>query len=864
MIQSQEQYESLVHSIDGIVWEVDAETFRFTFVSKQAERILGYPVEQWLGPTFWVDHLHPDDHDWAIDFCTDATKRRADHQFEYRMIGADGCAVWVRDLVTVHVQTDGSVRLRGVMFDITEHKRAEALLYSKEQEFRAIVENAPDQIIRFDRQFRLTYVNPAVSRVYGMPADALTGKLIGSVVQDAGLDVEEDEVEQLCKRIEAVFDTGKSSEFEMTWPIPAGRRYYSARLFPELDPDGSVINVLGIGRDITESKQADVALRAQKETLQKIVDHMPVMINFTDSDGRINLVNREWQQTLGWSLDEIRNEGVDIIAECYPDPNTRQEVKKFIESATGDWVDFKTRKRDGSFIDTSWARVRLSDGTTLGIGQDITERRRADQSLRLFRTLIDQSSDAIHVIDPETLRFLDCNKSAYEGLGYSREEFLFLDVYDIDPIFVESMLEGMIEEMDRSGFVMFESIHRRKDGSTFPVEVNLKTISLEKDYRLAVVRDITERKHAEEALRKSKDSLRLVIDTIPTMVWSLRADGSVDFVNKRWTDYTGISLEEEAAEPTRVIHPDDVPRTIENWLVAKAAGEAAEDEVRLQGADGEYRWFLVRTAPLRDEQGNVVKWFGVSINIEDRKLAEDSLRATSEQLRALSASLQSTREEEGRRIAREIHDELGSALTSLRWDLESFEKVISESTDQSQLQVLRGKIDAMLKLTETTIGSVRRISAELRPTVLDDLGPVEAIEWQAEQFQARTGIICSCDCSSENLELSQTQSTAIFRIFQEALTNILRHAGATRVEITMLEKAGEFVLTISDNGRGITEAEKSESGSLGLLGMRERAHLIGGKIDITGTEGQGTVIVVRIPTVGLNDESEMALCADFV
>jgi signal transduction histidine kinase len=156
----------------------------------------------------------------------------------------------------------------------------------------------------------------------------------------------------------------------------------------------------------------------------------------------------------------------------------------------------------------------------------------------------------------------------------------------------------------------------------------------------------------------------------------------------------------------------------------------------------------------------------------------------------------------------------------------------------------------MIRLTDTTIGAVRRISAELRPSVLDDLGLVAAIEWQSEQFQARTGIICRCDCSLENLDLSREQSTAVFRILQEALTNILRHAQATSVDITTKAEAGEFVLAIIDNGRGISENEKSGSQSLGLLGMQERAHLIGGKINITGVEGEGTVITVRVPIPG--------------
>jgi signal transduction histidine kinase len=240
--------------------------------------------------------------------------------------------------------------------------------------------------------------------------------------------------------------------------------------------------------------------------------------------------------------------------------------------------------------------------------------------------------------------------------------------------------------------------------------------------------------------------------------------------------------------------------------------------------------------------------FGATQDVTELKRAEDELKATTEQLRALSARLRSAREEEGMRIAREVHDELGSALTSLRWDLEGIKKAFPESGKRSPVPGLKKKIAAMLGLTDTTITIVRKIASELRPSVLDVLGLIEAIEWQGQQFQDRTGIVVHYD-SLMHVDLNQEQSTAFFRIFQEALTNILRHAQATRVDVTMVEEDGAFVLTIRDNGRGITEDEKSSQLAIGLLGMRERAHLIGSEIDITGIEGEGTTVTVRLPVV---------------
>lgn len=239
---------------------------------------------------------------------------------------------------------------------------------------------------------------------------------------------------------------------------------------------------------------------------------------------------------------------------------------------------------------------------------------------------------------------------------------------------------------------------------------------------------------------------------------------------------------------------------------------------------------------------------GVAEDITDRKEAEDRIKASSEQLRALSAGLQSAREEEAARIAHQIHDDMGGILTALRWELEALGKMIQETGDLPSLRpAMEKKLAAMLGLTDTTINVVRRIASELRPSILDDLGWVEAIEWQAQQFQARTGIECRCDFAASSKRLGDQQSTAVFRIFQEALTNILRHANATHVDVTIREEGTAFLLTVADNGRGITQAEKLGRGSLGILGMQERARLIGGQVDIVGREGAGTTVFVRVP-----------------
>jgi PAS domain S-box-containing protein len=341
-----------------------------------------------------------------------------------------------------------------------------------------------------------------------------------------------------------------------------------------------------------------------------------------------------------------------------------------------------------------------------------------------------------------------------------------------------------------------------------------------------------------------------LFEQAPQAVALMSVDNRIIRVNREFTRIFGYSPQEaEGRFLGELIVPDESLDENKKFTVLAAQGQRVDAESVRRRKDASRLNVSIVGVPVSLPGGQVV-FYAMYRDITERKQAEERLRATSEQLRALSARLESAREEEGTRIARELHDELGAALSSLRWDLEDIDEDISESTEPSQLAALRKKIEAMMRLTDATVNTVRRIASELRPFALDELGLIEAIEWQVQQFQARTGIIVHCDCLLESDDLTQEPSTAIFRIFQEALTNVLRHAQATRVDITAKKEASEFVLTISDNGRGITEDELSGVPSLGLLGMRERANLIEGKLQIRGAEGKGTVVTLRVPLSG--------------
>ena len=226
----------------------------------------------------------------------------------------------------------------------------------------------------------------------------------------------------------------------------------------------------------------------------------------------------------------------------------------------------------------------------------------------------------------------------------------------------------------------------------------------------------------------------------------------------------------------------------------------------------------------------------------ERQLAEDKLHRSLDQLRALTSYLQYVREEERTRIAREVHDELGQALTGLKLDMSWLAARLARNA-----RPVQEKVKTMVDHIDETIQTVRRIATELRPGILDSLGLAAALEWQANEFQSRTGIPCQVVAAFDDSQLPQQFATVFFRIYQETLTNIIRHAGATRVEVRLAEEAGALVLRVRDNGRGISEEEIANTRSIGLVGMRERATLNGGELALEGAPGKGTTVTLRVP-----------------
>jgi len=361
----------------------------------------------------------------------------------------------------------------------------------------------------------------------------------------------------------------------------------------------------------------------------------------------------------------------------------------------------------------------------------------------------------------------------------------------------------------------------------------------------AILGALIERKQAEEALRESETQKKAILDASIDRIRLTDIDGRIIWANQTHTRDLNVAPEELVGKVCyEVFIGRDSPCSECPAQKALTTGKIEHSVLVRPQADieGGKKYLDSYAVPIKNKSGEIVNIMRITRDISERKQAEEELKRSQKELRNLADHLQSVREQERTTIAREIHDELAQALTALKMDIAWLDKKLPK--DQ---ETLREKTRAMTELTDITIKTVKKISTELRPGLLDDLGLVAAIEWQAEEFQNRTGITCRLDVDPEDIMVEEKRSTTLFRIFQETLTNIARHAHATAVTVSLKEKDSSFELRVRDNGKGITKEQISDPKSFGLIGMRERVHPWKGEVKISGRSGKGTTVVVRIP-----------------
>jgi signal transduction histidine kinase len=396
-------------------------------------------------------------------------------------------------------------------------------------------------------------------------------------------------------------------------------------------------------------------------------------------------------------------------------------------------------------------------------------------------------------------------------------------------------------------------------------------------YTIAAMEDITERKEAENALLDSQKRYFSLFEYSPISLWEedfSEVKKYLDQLKKRGVKQINRYLDDhpemvkECVSLVRVLDTNKatldqydalnkdhviadlknifLDETYKTFVEELAAIYRNETSIQFQASaktlKGKKVDRVVRWSVLPDYEDTYEKVLVSEIDITEQEHTVKELERSHQQLRKLSAHIELIREEERKSISREIHDELGQSLTALKMDLSWLNRRVKEG-DES----IPKKIHSMSSLIDDTIQSVKKISTYLRPAMLDDLGLPAAIEWYTDDFKERTGILCTITIVPENISIDSEVAITLYRIIQEALTNVARHSGASKVHINMSEEDGHLLLLVNDNGIGITEEMEEKPTSLGILGMKERMHHLGGTIKITGKQGQGTTVRVLVP-----------------
>ena len=517
--------------------------------------------------------------------------------------------------------------------------------------------------------------------------------------------------------------------------------------------------------------------------------------------------------------------------------------------------------------------VLLPDQTVLGLYPELLRK----LPVGVVLLLLEDPSDV------KTFRIVDANRAAAEITGTTTRMLLGRTLADF-PKLLETPIPGQWLAALRSGKARNLGEISYGDKRIRQGIYSVRVFPLSSNFLGVAFEDVTDRKIAERTLQESEERYRLLVQGVQEYaIFQLDPTGHVVSWNAGAERLKGYTAEEIIGKHFSIFYPseDQLDEKPQHILARATQQGQSEDEGWRIRKDASRFWASVVVTALRDSAGTLLGFAKLTrdttktrekeqaltkakellelrieqrtavltrvnqelrTEIAERERAEEQLRTSLDQLRALAARLQSVREEERTSIAREIHDELGQGCTAIKMDL----ALIGRRLTKRQTK-LRAKVDSAMQLADDMIGMLRKIASQLRPRTLDDLGLSAALEAQAQEFESRTGILCSVTLPQEPLVLDADISTAVFRIFQESLTNVARHAHATRVEARLERQNNRITFQVSDNGEGFDPEKAKANKSLGLVGMQERAFLLNGDLKIAGVPGAGTTMTLTIP-----------------
>jgi PAS domain S-box-containing protein len=846
---SEQRFRSLIeHSFDAISL-VDPHGV-LLYDSPSASAISGQLPEEYLGHSAF-DRIHPEDQPTVQRIFADVRQSPGQtRRVQFRLQHKNKSWIWL-DATATNLLDEPTVQAIVVNYrDVTERWQTEAALRDRESHLRLIVQTSNVGLWDWNLVTNDAYLSPEWKRQLGYADQEIPNRyeewLIRLHPDDraATLQAERD------------FLAGRRDNYDVEFRLrhrDGSWRWILSSADMLRDPDGRPLRMLGCHVDITARKAAEQALRERELQLRLFVEHSPAAIAMFDQDMRYLVTSRRWLMDYGLGQQDLTGRcHYDVFPEI---PDRWKEIHRRCRAGSVETCDEDPFAREDGTLD--WVRWEIrpwhkTDGTIGGIimfTEVITPRKQAEAALReselRFRTLVEQAADALFVHDFAG-RFLDVTQIACESLGYSRDELLTMSLMDVELGVPEEELLPFWNQLSPGQPVTLLGRHRGKDGREFPVEVRVGLIDSEGvRVVLAIVRDISERKQAEAALRANEKRFRALVENSFDAISLVNPDGTVEFVTPAATRILGYSAAEYAQlNSSELMHPDDAGRVRSKISqIVPRPGASVTDVHRMRHRDGSWRWIEGTATNLLHDP--ILHCVVINFHdITERREAEDELANHRERLAALSRQLIATQEAERRHLARELHDEVGQALTGIKLNLKSLQAPMSAQKRGTTLQ-------ETMAVADQTLQQVRNLALDLRPSILDDLGLVAALRWCVDRQSRRAGFQVQFQADPANCQPPPDISTTCFRVCQEALTNIARHANAQNVRVQLSQRGTELELLVQDDGCGFdvlaARERAARSDTLGLLGMEERSQLVGGQVEIVSEPLRGTTIRARFP-----------------
>jgi two-component system sensor histidine kinase UhpB len=747
--------------------------------------------------------------------------------------------------------------------------RSERAMQDQTQIVQSILHSMGDGVVVTDAEGHLILANPAIERIIGFsPMDMSPQdwtKRIGMFLGDGATPFPVSEWPLLrALRGEQV----DWAEICLRPAIGEPGRWVSVNAQAIKSPDGRLQGAVAVFHDITWLKRAQEALYESEHRFRSLVEGAQDVIFTVSKAGLLTSLNPAFETVTQWSRSQWIGEPLSSLLHPEDVSFCRDIIDAIVDRGTSLTCSMQISVKAGGYVHGEFVGApQIQNGRivgVLGVVRDVTERRRIEDALRdseeRLRSIVQSTREAIVLVNG-LMKIAFWSKGAEAAFGYAAQDIIGRPITAILPDRYHAVVQQHFQRARLSERVSttsraLELGGRRRDGSEFPIELSLAAWKGKADlFFTLIMRDITERRQAEEELERLNRHHQLVLNSAGEGIYGTDREGRATFINPAGAKMLGWEVEDVVGRPIHeLIHhsyADGSPYPHDVCPMRTGLDEGVlvhTDRDVFWRKDGTHFPVEFVSTPIR-ERGDVVGVVVVFKDTTERKRAEARLQDSFTRLRTLSRRMEGIREEERTRIARELHDELGVGLTCLKIDLSRLGHLLGDKPVAQGGIAIDERIRSMKEQVDATIASVQRIVAELRPGVLDDLGLVAAIEWQCRDFQRRTGIACTCTFSHEDLQLDREQATAVFRICQEALTNVARHAGATAVLVELEERDGIVRLEVCDNGRGVPEEKLSHPKSFGLLGMRERAGLLGGDLVIQPGLKGGTTIALRLPRV---------------